>query len=97
MAAPLVKRIARDTTATALYGTAQTIQYGVQIRLGTEATARMAIGFDSSMTAEATAATDGYQLAAGESIWIPKDIAGNLTGVYLKSVSGTQNVYILAF
>ena len=97
MAAPINKRIAQDTTATALYGTAQTINYGVQIRLGSEATARMAVGFSSSMTAEATALTDGYQLAAGDSIWLPKEIAGDLTGVYLKSVSGTQNVYILAF
>jgi len=97
MATALTKRIARDTTATAIYSSAQTISYGVQIRLGTEATARMAVGFSSSMTAEATAATDGYQLAAGESIWIPKEVAGDLTGVYLKSVSGTQNVYVMAF
>ena len=97
MANPLTKRIARDTTATALYATAQNINYGVQIRLGTEATARIAVGFSDSMTAEATASTDGYQLAAGESLWLPKEVAGDLTSVYLKSVSCTQNVYILAF
>jgi len=97
MANPLTKRIAQDTTAAKVYSTAQNINYGVQIRLGTEATARMAVGFSSSMTAEATAATDGYQLAAGESLWLPKEVAGDLTSVYLKSVSGTQNVYILAF
>jgi len=97
MANPLTKRIARDTTATAVYSTAQNINYGILIRLGTEATQRMAVGFSSSMTAEATAATDGYQLGAGEAIWLPKEIAGNLTGVYLKSVSGTQNVYIMAY
>jgi hypothetical protein len=97
MANPLTKRIAQDTTAAAIYSSTQNINYGVQIRLGTEATARMAVGFSSSMTAEATAATDGYQLAAGESLWLPKEVAGDLTGVYLKSVSGTQNVYILAF
>jgi hypothetical protein len=57
----------------------------------------MAVGFSDSMTAEATASTDGYQLAAGESLWLPKEVAGDLTSVYLKSVSGTQNVYILAF
>ena len=97
MANPLTKRIAQDTTAAAVYSSAQNINYGVQIRLGTEATARMAVGFSSSMTAEATAATDGYQLSAGDAIWLPKEVAGDLTGVYLKSVSGTQNVYILAF
>lgn len=97
MANPLTKRIAQDTTAAAIYSSTQNINYGVQIRLGTEATGRIAVGFSASMTAEATAATDGYQLAAGESLWLPKETAGDLTGVYLKSVSGTQNVYILAF
>lgn len=95
--AALTKSIAQTTTAAALYATPQTIQFGVQIRLGTEATARIAVGFSGSMTAETTAATDGYQLGAGESIWIPKEVANDLTGVYLKAVSGTQNVYLLAF
>lgn len=96
MANPLVKRIAQDTNATALYSSAQNVTSGVRIRLGTEATQRIAVGFSSSMTAEATAATDGFQLAAGQELFLPKEVAGDLTGVYLKSVSGTQNVYIFA-
>lgn len=97
MATALTKRIAQDTTADALYSTATTITYGVQIRLGTEATGRIAVGFTSAVTAESNAATDGYQLAAGDSIFIPKEVAGDLTGVYIISASGTQNVYIMAF
>lgn len=89
------KRISVVTTAVQVYSTAQTIFYGVQIRLGTEATGRLAIG-NSNVTCETTVATDGYQLAAGDSAWIPKEVAGDLTGLYLIATGASQNVYIMA-
>lgn len=89
------KRIAVGTTAVQVYDTAQTIYYGVQIRMGTENSGRLAVG-NSDVTCEATAATDGMQLAAGDVVWIPKEVAGDLTGLYLRASQATQNVYIMA-
>ena len=97
MSVPLYKSISQGNSATALYGTAQTIKFGVQIRFGTQNTGRLAIGFADTVTCESAAATDGYQLAAGESIWIPKEIAGDLTSVFLIASTSAQIVYILAF
>jgi len=89
------KRISVGTSAVQVYSTPQTIRYGVQIRMGTENSGRLAIG-NSNVTCESTAATDGMQLAAGDSIWIPKEAAEDCTTLYLIASTTAQNVYIMA-
>jgi len=86
----------RTVTGTAsTLASAQPVSYGVQITADSGNAGTVYVGNNANITAGSAAATDGYQLAAGASVFIPKVVAADLSLIYVIGSGGTQVVYFL--
>ncbi len=88
------------TTAVALTATSTPLSYGVSVKAAAANSAPVHVGLSSAVTANAAAATDGYELSAGEELFLPLASfatgAANLTAVYVIAASSTQKVFFVA-
>lgn len=84
-----------DGSAVQLSGTTQTPAYGFTIKAGTSNSGVVYVGVNSNVTANSSAATDGVPLAAGESIFIPRAIASDVTGIYCIGSAAGQKVFVI--
>jgi hypothetical protein len=80
------------TTAVALTTTSVTATKGVQLRAADANTGVVYVG-KSTVTTDSADATDGYPLAAGESLFVPVDDASK---IYLRATAASQKVFWFA-
>lgn len=84
-----------DGSAVQLSASEQTPAYGFTIKAGTANSGVVYVGVNSNVTAGTAAATDGVPLAAGDSIFIPKAIASDVTGIYCIGSAAGQKVFVI--
>lgn len=84
-------------TAAQLVSTSTPIQYGAQIVAAAANSGKVYVGL-LGVTAGGTAdATDGYELVASQSVFIPKNFcSGDASNIYVIASASTQAVYWLA-
>ncbi|MBI2826711.1 MAG: hypothetical protein HYX69_18725 [Planctomycetia bacterium] len=80
------------TTAVALTSTAVAVTKGVQLRAA-DANAGVVYVGTSSVTTDTSDQTDGFPLAAGETLFVPIDDARK---IYLRGTASGQKVFWLA-
>lgn len=86
---------ATATTTAAAITTTTPFTYGVYLKAAAANSGKVHIGFNSSITT-ATAATDGYELSAGNEYFVTPDEANNnLINIYILASTGTQKVYAI--
>lgn len=79
------------TTATQLVTSSVSLKFGIRVRADSANTAKIYVG-NSDVTANTTSATDGYQLDAGDSIFIP---VNNANIPYARSTAVSQKVFVV--
>lgn len=67
---------------------------GVQVKASNANTGTVYLGSSSSVTAGTSAATDGYELGAGESVFLP---VNNANLIWAIASASSQKVYFLVF
>ena len=85
------------TTAVQLTVTDTPLNYGVWVKAAGANTQKVAVGFSNAVTVAATAATDGYELGAGQELFVPKTLADNLTDVWVIAGGASQRVTWLGY
>lgn len=84
------------TSAVLLTATSTPLTYGVGIKAAAANGGTVYVGFTSGVTANSADATDGYQLSAGDEVFIPKTITSNANTIYLIGSGAGQKVFYLA-
>ena len=77
-------------TTTSTYTTV----YGFTVKAKGANTGKVYLGFDNTVTADTTAATDGFELSAGEAYFVPKAEAADPTGVWVIASTTNQEVFV---
>ena len=77
----------------ALTSTSSPLSYGIWVKAGTANTSKVYVGLSTSITAGTTDATDGYELSAGQEVFLPVYVVTNATAVYVIAAASSQKVY----
>lgn len=85
------------TSAVQVIATSVPLTYGIWIKAGGANTQKVHVGFANTVTVAAAAATDGYELNAGQEIWIPKYVADDASEIYIIAGGASQKVTWLAY
>lgn len=85
------------TSAVQITETSTPLIRGVQVRADSANTNKIYIGLANTVTAASASTTDGYQLAAGESLFISPAIADNLTDLWFIAGASSQKIFWLAY
>lgn len=86
------RKVLNDISATALIDTDVKCEVGVTVRAATGNGGKVYIG-NSTVTKDSAEATDGYELAAGQTIFIP---VNNVKNIYGWASVTPQTVYWIA-
>lgn len=81
------------TTAVKLVSASLLTSGGVTVKASVVNSGRIYVGTRSTITANTNATTDGFELAAGESAWLPVNDAFN---IYVIANTTAQKVFWLA-
>lgn len=81
------------TSAAQLLATATTFLRQVTLKAAHGNTATIYIGLSSSVTAGTNGATDGFELAAGDSLSLGSSVVNDLSNIYTISGSASQKVF----
>lgn len=84
------------TSAVALVGSATSVTYGVSVKAAAANTLKVYVGLANTVTATSADATDGYELAAGQEVFIPRSAASDAASIYLISTNTGQKVFYIA-
>jgi hypothetical protein len=78
-------------TAVALASSPSVLKRGVQIKAAAANTGKVYVG-NSDVTADTAAATDGFELSAGQGLFVP---ANDLKNVYVIASAAAQKIFYL--
>ncbi len=88
------RKSAIGATALALVGTATPVNSGVTIKAAAGNAGIVYVG-SSTITANTTDATDGFQLSAGEAVTLPRDFATDAANIYVIASTTSQVVFFV--
>ena len=86
------------TSAVQLISTSTPVSYGVQIKAAAANASKVHVGFANTVTANADDTTDGYELAAGQEVFIPVAHSGlnrDASNVWLIATGASQKVFYI--
>lgn len=83
------------TSAVQLTSTATPLTYGVQIVAAAGNGGTVYIGTANTVTANSSDTTDGYQLSAGDSIFLPRGYVEDASSIWLIGSAASQKVFYL--
>ena len=90
--APFYGSTSVGTTAVTSGSTAD-IVYGVRVKASAANSNKVYVGLASTVTAGSTAATDGFELAAGSEIVIPVAMLSNMASLYMIGGAASQKAF----
>lgn len=101
MAAPLHGRKSSiSTSAVQLSASTAPLEYGIEVKAAAGNSGTVYVGSSNAVTADAADATDGFPLAAGDQVFIPRAFADgkplSLSSVWLIGSAASQKVFFLA-
>jgi hypothetical protein len=95
----LTGSVAVGAAAVQVIATATPLRNGVRIVAANANTGKVYVGLSSAVTANSAAATDGYELAAGQSLWV--DVwavpGGDLSNLYVIASAASQKAFFIGY
>ena len=101
MAALTGRKSSIGTSAVQMTSTSLVPQYGVSIKAAAANTGKVYVGLSNAVTADSADATDGYELAAGNEVFLPafalqSGSSNNINTIYLIGSASSQKVFFFA-
>jgi hypothetical protein len=95
---PLIFNVVNiSTSPVQVINTTTPLHGGIEIKASNGNAGYVYVGVTNTVTAGTVAATDGYELAAGQCVFLPSVEAPDASGVYLISNTSNQRCSINAF
>ena len=80
-------------TAVQVTATSTPVLYGTLIVAAAANAGKVHVGFADTVTANAADATDGIELSAGGSLFVPKSLADNVNKIWVIGSAATQKLF----
>lgn len=84
------------TSSVRIVGASSPVQYGTSIKAAQSNMGTVYVGLNSSVTNGSNASTDGYELSAGQEVFIPAGCVADVYNIYLIASAAGQKVYFIA-